>query len=102
MKRPRRNHAASFKAKVAIAAIKGEKTIAELAEQFDVHAHQINEWKARLLGQATGVFATAAEKAAATGGPSVKELHAKIGVLIMENDFLAVALDRMDGASAKK
>ena len=102
MKRPRRNHAASFKAKVAIAAIKGEKTIAELAEQFDVHAHQITEWKARLLEQATGIFATAAEKSAAASGPSVKELHAKIGVLTMEVDFLAVALDRMDGASAKK
>jgi transposase len=102
MKRPRRNHAASFKAKVAIAAIKGEKTIAELAEQFDVHPHQIAEWKTRLVDQATGIFATAAEKTAAATGPNVKELHAKIGVLTMENDFLSVALDRMDGASAKK
>ena len=48
-KRPRRNHAPAFKAKVALAAIKGEKTLAELAQQFDVHPNQITQWKAQLL-----------------------------------------------------
>ena len=55
-RRPRRNHTASFKAKVAIAAIKGNRTLAELAEQFDVHPNQITTWKAQLEGGAADVF----------------------------------------------
>ena len=54
-KRPRRNHTASFKAKVALAAVKGEKTLAELAQQFDVHPNQITQWKAQLLKRSWGV-----------------------------------------------
>ena len=53
-KRPRRNHAPAFKAKVALAAIKGEKTLAELAHQFDVHPNQITHWKTQLLEGAAG------------------------------------------------
>ena len=49
-RRPRRNHTPAFKAKVALAAIKGDRTLAELAEQFDVHANQITSWKAQLEG----------------------------------------------------
>ena len=101
MRRPRRNHTAAFKAKVAVAALKGDKTLAELAQQFDVHANQIVEWKSRLLERATDVFATAAERAETTG-PDVKELHAKIGQQAMEIDFLAGALGRIDDASAKR
>jgi transposase len=56
MKRTRRNHAAGFKAKVALAAIKGDKTLAELAEHFDVHPNQISEWKQHLLESAVDVF----------------------------------------------
>ena len=55
-KRARRNHAPAFKAKVALAAIKGEKTLADLAQQFDIHSNQITQWKAQLLEGAAGVF----------------------------------------------
>ena len=101
MKRKRRNHSAAFKAKVALAALKGDKTLAELAEQFEVHANQITQWKSQLQERASDVFATAAERSENTG-PNVKELHAKIGQLAMENDFLAAALGRVGDASAKR
>lgn len=99
MKRPRRNHAAAFKAKVALEAIKGEQTIVELAERFQVHPNQITEWKKQLLERAEEVFAKDKKP---EEGPSVKELHAKIGQLAMENDFLSVALGRIAGPSAKR
>ena len=102
MRRPRRNHTAAFKAKVAVAALKGDKTLAELAQKFDVHANQITQWKTQLLEGAMGVFLTPAEKRESSGGPSVKDMQAKIGQLGLENDFLSGALGRIDGASAKK
>jgi transposase len=102
MRRPRRNHSAAYKAKVALAAVKGDKTLAELAEKFDVHASQIVQWKTQLLDSATTVFMTAAEKREEGSGPSVKDMQAKIGQLALENDFLSGALGRIDGASAKK
>ncbi len=93
MRRKRRNHLPGFKAKVALAAIKNEKTLAELAEQFDVHQNQISEWKKLLLEQADTVFgSTQAHKAA--DAAQLKDLHAKIGELALENDFLAKALGR--------
>jgi transposase len=98
-KRPRRNHGAGFKAKVALEAIKGEKTIVELAERFQVHPNQITEWKKQLLARADEVFANGKKT---EEGPSVKELHAKIGQLTMENDFLEVALGRIAEPSAKR
>lgn len=101
MRRPRRNHSASFKAKVAVAALKDDKTLAELSEKFDVHTGQITQWKTQLLQAATAVFLTASEKRESVG-PSVKDMQAKIGQLALENDFLAGALGRIDGASAKK
>jgi transposase len=76
MRRPRRNHSASFKAKVA--ALKDDKTLAELAEKFDVHTSQITQWKTQLLEAATEVFLTPAEKRQSVG-PSVKDMQAKIG-----------------------
>jgi transposase-like protein len=100
MRRPRRNPTAAFKAKVALAALKGDKTLAELAEQYDVHANQITQWKTQLLDRAIGVFLTLAERREV--GPSVKDMQAKIGQLALENDFLVGALGRIDGASAKK
>ena len=100
MKRPRRNHAPAFKAKVAVAALKGDKTLAELAQQFDVHPNQITQWKTQLLERAIELFTTPAERQAA--GPDVKALHAKIGQLAMENDFVAGALGRLPEPSAKR
>ncbi len=93
MKRKRRNHLPGFKAKVALAAIKNEKTLVELAEQFDVHQKQISEWKKQLLEQADTVFGSAQEHKAADES-RLKDLHAKIGELALENDFLAKALGR--------
>jgi transposase-like protein len=100
MKRKRRNHSASFKAKVALAAIRGEKTLAELSEQFDVHQNQIQDWRRKLLDQADQVFGRG-------GSPSesehkLKELHAKIGQLTMERDFLEQGLERIHGPRGKK
>jgi transposase-like protein len=97
-KRTRRNHGAGFKAKVALEAIKGERTLAELAERFQIHPNQITTWKKQLLDRASEVF----DKDKKTQAPDTKELHAKIGELTMENDFLSVALGRVDGPSAKK
>ena len=99
-RRPRRNHTAVFKAKVALAALKGEKTLSELAEQFDVHANQITQWKNQLLEGAAGVFGEArAEQAVPV---DLKALHAKIGELTLENDFLEGALTKAGLLSAKR
>jgi transposase-like protein len=84
-KRPRRNHSPAFKAKGALAAVKGEKTLAELAQQCDIHPNQITQWKAQLLDGAADVFG--AEKAASANPPvDVKTRHAKIGELTLAND----------------
>jgi transposase len=98
-KRPRRNHGAAFKAKVALEAIKGDKTLVELSERFQVHTNQIAEWKKVLLEKAPDIFD---KGKTSQKEPDIKELHAKIGQLAMENDFLSVALGRIDGPSAKK
>ena len=74
-KRPRRNHSPSFKAKVALAAVRGEKTLAELAQQFDVHPNQITQWRSQLLEGAAGVFGSE-PRAIATPVIDVKTLHA--------------------------
>src|SRR3954452_16346724 len=88
-RRPRRNHTPAFKAKVALAAVKGEKTLAELAQQFDVHANQITTWKAQLLDGAAGVFGS--EPRAASSAVDVRTLHAKIGELTLTVDRRARA-----------
>ena len=98
-KRPRRNHAPTFKAKVALAALKGEHTIVELAERYQVHPNPIAEWKRQLLEHAAEVFS---KDRKGDQGPSIKELHAKIGQLSMENDFLSGALNRIGDSSAKR
>ena len=85
-RRPRRNHSAVFKAKVAIAALEGDRTIAQLAEQFDVHPIQITTWKAQLEGGAADVFGAGGGSAPAVPAVDVKSLHAKIGELTLENN----------------
>jgi transposase len=101
-RRTRRNHSPAFKAKVALAAIKGEKTLAELAQLFDVHPNQITNWKAQLLDGAAGVFGAGAAGPAAAPAVDLKALHAKIGELALENDFLAGALSKAGMLSAKR
>ena len=99
-RRSRRNHTPAFKAKVALAALKGEVTLSELARHFDVHPNQIAQWKAQLLEGASNVFD------GRNGRPEpaidVKSLHAKIGELTLENDFLEGALGKAGVLSAKR
>ena len=86
-RRTRRNHTAGFKAKVAMAALKGDKTLAELAQAFDVHAHQIVQWKTQLQDGAAEVFGSGPRPSGpATPTTDIKQLHAKIGELTLEND----------------
>ena len=97
----RRTHTPAFKAKVALAAIKGEMTLAQLAEHFDVHPNQITQWKVQLEESAGNVFGPGGS------GPTqpavdVKALHAKIGELTLENDFLEGALTKAGLLSAKR
>jgi transposase len=98
-RRPRRNHGAAFKAKVALEAIKGDQTVVELAERFEIHPNQITEWKKQLMERADEVFSK--DKKTETGA-DIKDLHAKIGQLAVENDFLSVALGRIAESSAKR
>ena len=98
MKKTRRNHGATLKAQVALAAVKGDKTLAELAKQFQVHPTQITEWKQLLLARAADVFGGTP---APSDTPDLKTLHAKIGQLALENDFLVGALTKAGLRSAK-
>ena len=98
-RRPRRNHSPQFKAKVALEAVQGDLTVAELAIKHDVHANQITQWKNQLVSRASEAFDR--------GGPveppvDVRRLHAKIGELTLENDFLEHALTKAGLLSAKR
>ena len=101
IRRPRRNHSPAFKAKVALAAVKGDRTIAQLAEHFDVHPNQITIWKSQLETSASKIFGPGGGTPA-TPVVDVKSLHAKIGELTLENDFLEQALTKAGWLSAKR
>jgi len=98
-KKTRRNHAPVFKAKVALEALKEEQTLVELSQRYQVHPNQIAEWKRQLLERACEIFDRDRKS---PEGPKVKDLHAKIGQLSMENDFLSGALGRIADPSAKR
>ena len=98
-RRQRRTHSATFKAQVAVAALRGDKTIAEVAEKFEVHPNQVTAWKAQLLERSSEVFG---EKADGTPAPNIEKMEAKIGRLTLENDFLGGALTKAGLLSARK
>lgn len=99
-RRPRRNHSPVFKSKVALAAVKGDKTISELSQQFDVHPNQITQWKTQLLERMSVVFEGSGN--AELPQVDIKTLHAKIGELTLENDFLESALTKAGLLSARR
>jgi transposase len=100
-KRIRRTHSPGFKAKVALAAVKGEKTLSELATQFSVHPNQITTWKNQLLEGAADIFGSGKE-GSEEAPVNLTALHAKIGELALENDFLSGALIKAGLLSAKR
>jgi transposase-like protein len=99
MRRPRRNHSADFKAKVALAAVQGEATLAELAQRYDVHPNQITQWKQQLLTDAAVVFG---ERDGRPSESDIERLHAKIGELTMERDFLQRAVGKLPGPTGRR
>ena len=101
MRRKRRNHSPAYKVKVAVAAIKGDRTLAELSEQFDVHPNQIQDWRKRLLDNVDTVFGKG-QLMREESDEKVRDLYAKIGQLTMERDFLEHGLERIHGPNGKK
>jgi transposase-like protein len=92
MRRKRRNHSPVFKAKVAFAALKGEKTLAELASEYDVHVNQIQAWRNQLKDNMVSLFDSGIDQRK-DHDAEIKSLQAKIGQLTMENDFLGKVLE---------
>ncbi len=101
-KRARRNHNPAFKAEVALAAIKGERTLAELAQLDDVHPNQVTAWTAHLLEGAAGVFGSGSAAKEAAPVVDVKTLHAEVGALTLDDDFLSGALGKAGLLGAKR
>src|SRR5262245_28189586 len=101
-RRPRRNHTPAFKAQVALAAIKDDRTLGQLAEQFDVHPNQITAWKAQLEGGAADVFVPGCGPGAAQPPVDGESVHGKDGELTPGNDFLEGALSKAGLLSARR
>lgn len=100
MRRPRRNHSPQFKAKVAVAALRGEQTLVELSEQFDVHPNQITQWKQQAVENLAAVFDK--EAGGRHSEDELQALHAKIGQLTLENDFLERAFGKTRLPNARR
>ncbi|MEZ9708133.1 IS3 family transposase [Vibrio breoganii] len=100
MTRKRRNHSPEFKAKVALAAAKGDKTVAELAQKYNLHPNQISTWKKELLENAAMIFASESQLGK-DNSEEVDKLHAKIGQLTMENGFFGESARSLDRAQRK-
>ena len=90
----RRRFSAEFKAKVALEAIRGEQTIHDLASRYELHPNMITTWKRQAIDNMATVFAGTAERSNQAEEAQIKELHAKIGQLTVERDFLAKAFGR--------
>ena len=101
-KRTRRNHSSGFKAKVALTALKGDKTLIEIAEQFEVHPTQVTEWKRQLLDRAADIFGVGSGVGNTDQVADLKVLHAKIGQQALEIDLLGGALTKAGLLSAKR
>ena len=101
MRRPRRNHSPAFKARVALEALKGEKTVAEIAKQYEVHPNHVTSWRKELLDGVAVVFGGDPGEST-MDREKLQELHAKIGELTVERDFLAHALGRFPGSSGRR
>jgi transposase len=93
-KTKRNRYSAEFKAKVALEAIKGERTISELGTRYGLHPNMITNWKRQAVENLAETFSTKAERTRTDDDPQIKELHAKIGQLTVERDFLAKAFSR--------
>lgn len=100
--RKRRQHKAAFKARVALEAVRGEETVAELASRFGVHPTMIHQWKKALLEGASGIFERGAGERGGADAETVKTLHAKIGELTVEKDFLEHGLRQLPGGSVRR
>jgi transposase-like protein len=100
MRKPRRNHSAAFKARIALEAIRGEKTVAQIAAHHEVHPNQVTTWKTQVLENLVGIFGGTG--IADDGKEQIRELREKVGELTMERDFLSSALGKLPGLSGKR
>ena len=93
----RRSHDAGFKARVALEAVRGERTVSELAAEYGVHPTMIHQWKTALLDGAADIFERGGKKAPEIDEDTARSLHAKIGELAVANDFLSRKLKPWTG-----